>query len=269
MMGWYRSSRSIGAVFSRLSSTISSKTPTAKTIYSSSNTCVPKYKSFSLLNSTRNPYSVNGGVRHYCSDSYKNQFSYKFQKFYDYCHGRYGPRRILYCSLGVGSVGYGIVLTIRDGNWETIPYSKRTHLVLLSVNKEKEVGQMELKKQKEVFKERILSANHPDSVRVRSISKHIIQALRRELMIDQGKTNQLGYSNDNNELVNQQQTSAGKKKLMTKHLEGLKWEVLVVDKPTFNAFCLPGGKIVVYTGLLKRLKSDAEIATVIGHEVCY
>lgn len=54
----------------------------------------------------------------------------------------------------------------------------------------------------------------------------------------------------------------------TSHLEGLNWEVLVVDEPVVNAFCLPGGKIVVFTGLLEHFKTDAEIATILGHEVC-
>lgn len=53
----------------------------------------------------------------------------------------------------------------------------------------------------------------------------------------------------------------------SEHLKGLQWEVIVVDQPIFNAFCLPGGKIVVFTGLLKELSRDHEIATVLGHEV--
>lgn len=56
-------------------------------------------------------------------------------------------------------------------------------------------------------------------------------------------------------------------KPMTSHLEGLNWEVLVVNEPVVNAFCLPGGKIVVFTGLLEHFRTDAEIATIIGHEV--
>lgn len=47
-----------------------------------------------------------------------------------------------------------------------------------------------------------------------------------------------------------------------------KWEVVVVCDPAVNAFSLPGGKIVVFTGLLKHFALDAEIATIIGHEVC-
>lgn len=46
-----------------------------------------------------------------------------------------------------------------------------------------------------------------------------------------------------------------------------RWEFHVIDKPkVVNAFCLPGGKIFVYTGIFKYIQSDAELATVIGHE---
>ena len=36
-----------------------------------------------------------------------------------------------------------------------------------------------------------------------------------------------------------------------------------------NAFCLPGGKVVVYTGILKAAKNDDQLATVISHEVAH
>lgn len=45
------------------------------------------------------------------------------------------------------------------------------------------------------------------------------------------------------------------------------WEFTVVDKPEVNAFVLPGGKVVVYTGLLRIAGTDDELAAVIGHEV--
>ncbi|GKA01427.1 peptidase M48 [Tanacetum coccineum] len=53
------------------------------------------------------------------------------------------------------------------------------------------------------------------------------------------------------------------------YLLGLKWEVMVVNDENVNAFCVPGGKIVVFTGLLKYFTTDEEIATVIGHEVAH
>ncbi|XP_058221869.1 mitochondrial metalloendopeptidase OMA1-like [Rhododendron vialii] len=53
----------------------------------------------------------------------------------------------------------------------------------------------------------------------------------------------------------------------TKHLDGLNWEVMVVDSYTSNACYIPNGKIVIFTGLVNKLKSDAEVAAVLGHEV--
>ncbi len=45
------------------------------------------------------------------------------------------------------------------------------------------------------------------------------------------------------------------------------WEFVVFDSPEANAFCLPGGKVGVYSGLLPITKNEAGLATVIGHEV--
>lgn len=48
------------------------------------------------------------------------------------------------------------------------------------------------------------------------------------------------------------------------------WEVVVFEKAdTVNAFALPGGKIGVYTGMLKVAKNSAQLAAVVGHEVAH
>jgi predicted Zn-dependent protease len=47
------------------------------------------------------------------------------------------------------------------------------------------------------------------------------------------------------------------------------WEFVVFDSPTVNAFALPGGKVGVYTGLIKLADSDDEIAIVMGHEIAH
>lgn len=47
------------------------------------------------------------------------------------------------------------------------------------------------------------------------------------------------------------------------------WEFSLVQRDEANAYCLPGGKIVVFTGLLDVARTDDELATVIGHEVAH
>jgi predicted Zn-dependent protease len=47
------------------------------------------------------------------------------------------------------------------------------------------------------------------------------------------------------------------------------WQVSVVKSSEVNAFCLPGGKIVVYTGILPYAKTEEGLATVLGHEMAH
>ena len=56
---------------------------------------------------------------------------------------------------------------------------------------------------------------------------------------------------------------------LSKALEGYKWEYNLVDDKAVNAWCMPGGKIVVYTGLLPITQNEAALAVVMGHEVSH
>lgn len=47
------------------------------------------------------------------------------------------------------------------------------------------------------------------------------------------------------------------------------WDVKVIESPEKNAFCLPGGKMVAYTGILPTCETDAGLATVMGHEIAH
>ena len=53
------------------------------------------------------------------------------------------------------------------------------------------------------------------------------------------------------------------------YLRDYRWEYKLIDSKEVNAWCMPGGKIVVYSGILPITKNDAGLATVMGHEVSH
>lgn len=55
----------------------------------------------------------------------------------------------------------------------------------------------------------------------------------------------------------------------SKDLDGYKWEFNLVDNKEINAWCMPGGKVVVYTGLLPIAQNEAALAVVMGHEITH
>lgn len=52
-------------------------------------------------------------------------------------------------------------------------------------------------------------------------------------------------------------------------LDGYKWEFNLVDSKEINAWCMPGGKVVVYSGLLPVAKGETGLAVVLGHEIAH
>ena len=53
------------------------------------------------------------------------------------------------------------------------------------------------------------------------------------------------------------------------YLNGYQWEYKLIENKELNAWCMPGGEIVVYSGILPVTKDDAGLATVMGHEVSH
>ncbi|MCK9447422.1 MAG: M48 family metallopeptidase [Bacteroidales bacterium] len=56
---------------------------------------------------------------------------------------------------------------------------------------------------------------------------------------------------------------------LSKQLKGFQWEFNLVDSPEANAWCMPGGKVVFYTGILPITKDEAGLAVVMGHEIAH
>ncbi|KAE9459990.1 hypothetical protein C3L33_08064, partial [Rhododendron williamsianum] len=135
-----------------------------------------------------------------------------------------------------------------------IPYSKRYHLLPAPSmgfdSLERDSGDAMLKKSKEKYKGSIVPPNSPQTIHVESILEEIVQAMHSGLRLP----------------------NRGKRctRFDTEHLDGMKWEVMVVDTKDDDAdgmFSLPNGTIVVSTRYLERFQSDAGLAAVLGHEV--
>jgi predicted Zn-dependent protease len=88
---------------------------------------------------------------------------------------------------------------------------------------------------------RALPSDSPEAERVREVADRIIKATEiRPLMRE-----------------------------MNLHPGRFDWEIHVLDSPQVNAFCLPGGKMVVFSGLLRVVQNDDQLAAVIGHETAH
>jgi len=109
----------------------------------------------------------------------------------------------------------------------TNPATGRQSLMLISPDQELQLGAESFA---EIRQQEKVSSNTADNERVRRVGERIAAAVGNDL-------------------------------------PQAKWEFVVFDSDTVNAFALPGGKVGVYSGLLKLAKTDDELAIVMGHEI--
>jgi len=91
-------------------------------------------------------------------------------------------------------------------------------------------------KQQAISKRALLAQDHPQSVRLRRIASDLLPHAHK----------------------------------WNPRAKNWKWEVNVIDSGNINAFCMPGGKIAFFTGILDKLRlTDDEVAIVMGHEIAH
>jgi metalloendopeptidase OMA1, mitochondrial len=99
------------------------------------------------------------------------------------------------------------------------------------------------------------------------------------LLTSAGQENTLGYQafsqmrqqyrQSRDPQVNEMVNRVGRRIAEAANRPDYRWEFVVFQDDNPNAFCLPGGKVGIFTGILKYTKDDAGLATVISHEVAH
>ena len=92
-----------------------------------------------------------------------------------------------------------------------------------------------------------------------------LQAYQQTLQKEQGNVITSGPEVDEVTRVVRRLASAAMEKSKVQY----QWQISVIRSNEVNAFCLPGGEIVVYTAILPLAENDAGLATVLGHEMAH
>jgi predicted Zn-dependent protease len=108
----------------------------------------------------------------------------------------------------------------------------------------------------------IVSEDQAQAASVEAYAKTVTQARgQRKLDTNSARTTRVQQITDR--LVNQAVR-------IVPNSAGWKWEMHVLEDENINAWCMPGGKMAVYTGLINKINpSDDELAQVIGHEISH
>ncbi|KDO24922.1 hypothetical protein SPRG_09566, partial [Saprolegnia parasitica CBS 223.65] len=113
---------------------------------------------------------------------------------------------------------------------ETVPETGRRRLMLMTPQSERRLGEMSFREILRDNRDAIVPPSDPRAKMVRAVGQRIAAASNRT---------------------------------------DFKWDFVVIESPEPNAFCLPGGKICVYTGLFKLLRNQDSLAAVLSHEVAH
>lgn len=124
------------------------------------------------------------------------------------------------------------------GTSQTVPLTGRTHRISVSDEQVLSLSKQEYTQYMATAKK---STNAQNTAMVERVGKRLANAVETYLK-------QNGYAND---------------------VKNYEWEFNLVQDPSANAFCMPGGKIVVYEGLLPYTQNETALAIVLGHEIAH
>lgn len=120
----------------------------------------------------------------------------------------------------------------------TVPLTGRKQLMLYP---ESEMVQMSFTSYRDFLKENKVSADQKNTRRIKEIGRRIANAVE-SYMKSQG---------------------------LESRIAGFDWEFNLIASQEMNAWCMPGGKVVFYEGILPVCRTDAGIAVVMGHEIAH
>jgi predicted Zn-dependent protease len=131
-----------------------------------------------------------------------------------------------------------LLMSILFVQCSTVPITGRKQLNLIPAS---QMQSLSYQQYGDFLKTNKLSTNQSATLMVRSVGVRIQKAVEQ-------------YMAQNN---------------MSSSLAGYNWEFNLVEDPQVNAWCMPGGKVVVYTGILPITKDENGLAVVLGHEIAH
>lgn len=131
------------------------------------------------------------------------------------------------------------------GNAEPDPFTGEKAHYGATPNEEAQMGLQAF--QQVLSEEKPLPDNHPNAIAITEIAKRLVNVASR-VEADLAAENNMASP---------------------KLAETFQWSVAVLESPQANAFCLPGGKMAVYTGLIPVAQNNDAMAVVMGHEIAH
>lgn len=131
-----------------------------------------------------------------------------------------------------------LVITLLTIGCATVPITGRKQLALVPNS---QILPMSYSSYRDVMKDSKLSGNQEQTQQVKKVGRNIQLAVE-------------AFMAQNN---------------MSDELEGYAWEFNLIDENTINAWCMPGGKVAFYTGIMPVCGDESGVAVVMGHEVAH